>query len=778
VKNEADEPVQGVHVWGQRMWGAMQFRLLPEETLTDAQGHFALAVNEPVAGTILYYDHPDYALGVTNDMDILLAKPDRNVDVTLYAPASVAGVVKDVNGHPIGGAVIEATVEFKTNQWNDHLYLYSINGMATDTDDHGAFQIGRLPKQARLHLRISCDGYGLYSTQRDYHGNTYPILAGDKDLEIVLEPGGFIHGQIRYDDGRAHTDPAAIVLETHDVQESFCHTDGQGRFTTTGLIPGTYRLSAISSGSEVLCAPVEVVVDLSSEGNEVVFLIHEASPVQVRVVDEKTQRPLPEVFVYAQASKGASQTVATGRTDAKGLCRLNLQPGQYVVEAQGWQAGRIHSFFQEVVVLSDSKDLSVEIAISKRPHIQGWLVDRKGFAVQGFVQIDGTHMTDANGLFSVPEPFGDLMEDHLCYAFDQTRQLGVGFFWSKSEKTGDLVLVLEPVATVTGRVMNADGTVCVDVAPQLWTRTSGGGWRNSAKNPWQLKVGQDGVFVFTNVPVGMPVDVHAEKPGFQVTAKLGDLSGGQTIDTGDVALKGISGIDETTDWTGILKGRVIDEEGNPVVGYKVDTGIGTSRFEDSTDRKGRFELKGLPLDKRLYVGLYVPGYGHCYQNVTPDGNDLVIQIFPQGWDLLGKKAPPLKISRWFNSDPETLTHLNGQVVLLQIGVLLPNYSRDLSRMLELVDKYADQGLEIIAIHQPLRVTWAGKVSEVDIEQYLIDQAVPFAFCLDKGGSNGETYAQYDVKATPALYLIDKTGHVRISPTPDNLDTWVKQLLAE
>ena len=44
--------------------------------------------------------------------------------------------------------------------------------------------------------------------------------------------------------------------------------------------------------------------------------------------------------------------------------------------------------------------------------------------------------------------------------------------------------------------------------------------------------------------------------------------------------------------------------------------------------------------------------------------------------------------------------------------------------------------------------------------------------------NGAMYSLYDVKATPALYLIDKKGILRISPTEDNLEQWIKRLLAE
>ena len=782
VRNEAGEPVEAVRVWGQSMTVALHFTPFARETFTDAEGRFSLAADPsgeaPVAAMILYFDHADYARGWVN-LDTRSSKPQTDLDVTLYAPATVAGVVSDTKRRPIPGATVEAMIQLQADRVSDPLFLWSVNGMAVYTDDQGRFQVERLPTQARLHLKVSCDGYGLYSTQRDYQADTYPIPAGDQDIEVVLEPGGFIKGRIVYEDGQAYTEPAIILVESHGVQDLFYVPDEQGRFTITGLAPGTYRLHAMSQDQKTLCAPMDVPVTLDGQGTQALLMIRQGKPVQVRVVDENTQRPLSGIWVYAQPVGGDGPVSADGRTDAKGVCELNLLPGPHLIKARGWQAGQFRHYSQEVTVRPDTKDLTVEIAISPRPLIRGQLINTGGTPVQGTVWISGdTQETDPNGEFAVPEPFGDLMKDHLCYVLDQAGQTGRAFFWRKSNRIEDLTLVLEPLATVAGRVVGPDGTGLGDVRPQVWTRTSSGGWRSGSDAPWNLTVEQDGTFVFTGIPVGLPIDIHAEKPGFQGETQVGDLISGETVDVGDITLRGIAGVDETTPWTAVLNGRVIDEKGEPVVGYKVNTSVGTKQFQAVTDHRGGFSLKDLPEGKRLSVGLYVAGYGHCYQKVTVDGNDLEIQIFPQGWDLLGKEAPPLSVSRWFNHEPVTLQQFRGRVVLLQVGVLLPNYSRDLLLMQQMFNRYTDKGLKTIAIHQPLGITWAGKVTEADIEQYLLDQAVPFIFCLDRGPSNGDTYAHYDVKATPALYLIDKQGRVRISPTRENLEEWIQRLIAE
>jgi hypothetical protein len=159
--------------------------------------------------------------------------------------------------------------------------------------------------------------------------------------------------------------------------------------------------------------------------------------------------------------------------------------------------------------------------------------------------------------------------------------------------------------------------------------------------------------------------------------------------------------------------------------------------------------------------------------VYADSEDGDMQIFPQGWDLLGKPAPALSIAQWFNSPAVTLEELRGKVVLLQIGVLLPLYGEHLTMMQTMHEKYSEQGLELIAVHQPLHVTWGGKVTEEDIRTFVDQGNAPFTFCLDK---ERETYSAYAPKATPAMYLIDRDGRVVISPTTENVEEWIRDLL--
>jgi hypothetical protein len=284
--------------------------------------------------------------------------------------------------------------------------------------------------------------------------------------------------------------------------------------------------------------------------------------------------------------------------------------------------------------------------------------------------------------------------------------------------------------------------------------------------------------------------VFVEKTGYQGSGEIGELKAGEIRDIGDVRLKRLGGFkDGEIDWTGTLSGKVTDEQGNPVMGFKIGTSVGLDRFEDVTDKKGRYTLKKLPKGKKLYVGGHMKGYGHCYSNVVVDGNDFNLQIFPQGWDLLDQPAPGLFAEKWLNTDPKTLEQYRGKVVLLQIGVLLPNYLDKFRQVEKVYKKYSEQGFEVITIHQRLSVTWAGDVTEKNIHDFIEKYDIQFPFGIDdksdkvrdialEVSGNGAMYSLYDVKATPALYLIDKNGVLRVSPTDDELEDWIELLLGE
>jgi len=803
VRNQAGEPIAGVAVRScLRGWVPMptEFNGWELTATTDREGRFEIGPL-PVANPekdqyrTLIFEHPQYAIGWFSPYWGSNRQADpRKIDVLLLEPTAFSGTVVDAGGKPIEGALVEAELQVSVPVQYSYFEMDRTNGLAVRTDAEGKFTLGKIPASTRLHLNVSRDDYIHYSSRENFRGDMYPMRPG-QNVQVELTPGATLRGQVLLH-GQPYKKRGLFVSASEKSgYSSGCATDSEGRFEMTDLAPGIYT-AAVSYESVVkqglFCRPVgQLEVGSATPARTVEIHLEEGIPVVVTVLDLRSAEPVKEEYMTVAT---ADTTVAAGRTDERGQCVVRLGAGQYKLNVHGWKDRRLAQFTKDFAIASDAKEFTVSIEIAARPRIQGCLVDGLYRPLRGTVLLSSEEpvKTHDDGIFACPEPFwlpGDL---EVCYAFDEAGTLGRAFFWKPSGEPNFLEIVAEPLVSIVGRIVDASGAGVGGVEPRLDIELGEGRSQSTRNTLWRTSIENDGRFLFTGVPAGLPMRVFVEKPGYQGGVKLPELKPGSTIDVGDVALKPLYGFTEgKTEWTGTLSGRVVNEVNEPMVGLRVWTSVGTQDFQDTTDLRGRYVLKGLPRGKEVSGGVYAEGYGHTSFKAVVDGNDLEIKLFPQGWELLNKPAPGLFVDEWINAENVTLEQYRGKVVLLQIGVLLPNYTPDLESMKTLLNEYGSQGLQVIAIHQRLDAGWTGrKVTEDDLNTFVATHAITFPFAIDapvdpvrdlvgkRAASNGATYSLYDVKATPALYLIDKKGILRISPKRDELDTWIKRLLQE
>lgn len=233
---------------------------------------------------------------------------------------------------------------------------------------------------------------------------------------------------------------------------------------------------------------------------------------------------------------------------------------------------------------------------------------------------------------------------------------------------------------------------------------------------------------------------------------------------------------------GTLRGRVLDENKKTVRDAQVYIYLLDSQqtIRDRTDWLGRFELIGLPDDETLNVMVSNPEYGHQGFDGLTTGHKFDLQIFPHGYGLYGKQAPPLQVEKWFNSQPQSLQQLRGKVVLLNVGIHIDDYDRYNRKVLQMYKKYASRNLAVIAIYVNSRGSWHRPTSEEEISAYLKENDIDFPVGMDEDevGTHGATYKAYGAKSLPVRFLVDKKGILRCSPTDENLGKWILRLLAE
>lgn len=142
-------------------------------------------------------------------------------------------------------------------------------------------------------------------------------------------PVGTISGWIVLgDDGS----PEGIRVRLETMPEREAIADEAGRFAFEGVAAGIYMIGASQAGY----SPQEARVVLTDDTGAIAALHLEPLSVLVLRVEDSTGRPVPgRRVIVRRILRGASPTVADGRTNETGEVTLRADPDAYVVEFEG-----------------------------------------------------------------------------------------------------------------------------------------------------------------------------------------------------------------------------------------------------------------------------------------------------------------------------------------------------------------------------------------------------------------------------------------------------------
>ena len=447
VRDQARIPLAGVAVWSYsgnyaEYKSLFEPRAVEAEAVTDSNGGFRLGPVAEIKSERFYrhlvFEHPDYAVGWIALGGRIKADPNA-LQVTLFDQAVFAGRVVDTYDEPIAEVLVEAELQVITDDrsYSGYFDLTQLNGLAVHTDAQGYFAFENIPYNAKLHIRLRHDDYGLYVSRNEYAGDWYPFRPG-QDVVITLQAGTCIEGHL-VKDGSRYEKEGLMVGAIEGKKYGWAFTDKQGNFAIRSLSAGNYVVAAEHqqlSSSGLVCKPTENVhVSPAKPATGIAVELFEGRPVVVRVVDMDMGEPVKKQRVLVTGRADKLIEVASGQTDGSGQCTVHLPTGDYNLRTTGWKNGSYHQFDKDFTVKPDSADCTVEIAITARPFIYGWLVDANDNPVRGTVTLAHVEPieTDEHGEFAIPEPWTDLMEKHIGFAFDTDNQIGKGFFWTKSD---------------------------------------------------------------------------------------------------------------------------------------------------------------------------------------------------------------------------------------------------------------------------------------------------------------------------------------------------------
>lgn len=246
----------------------------PRQAKSDAQGRYAFQ-RLPAGTYILTSSPPEYKVtylpqsyGVARPSDPMRPAPRRplplaegqtldNVDLPLWRSLAITGHVSDESGESMAGVPIVATIAGSSQR----VAMRGPYGFTTD--DRGAFRLFGLAP-GRYVICASPQG-GMFRGSGDEPTERYlktcaPSASSEADGQIVeLTTADFGDVEIRMARGRAYkitgtamdsqgkpVNQVSLVRTegTSGMSSSGGQSDGNGRFTFTGVVPGDYTIVA------------------------------------------------------------------------------------------------------------------------------------------------------------------------------------------------------------------------------------------------------------------------------------------------------------------------------------------------------------------------------------------------------------------------------------------------------------------------------------------------------------------------------------------------------
>ena len=138
-------------------------------------------------------------------------------------------------------------------------------------------------------------------------------------------------------------------------------------------------------------------------------------------------------------------------------------------------------------------------------------------------------------------------------------------------------------------------------------------------------------------------------------------------------------------------------------------------------------------------------------------------------------APDIISPAWINSVPLKMEDLRGKVVMVEFWTFGCWNCRNIEPYVkEWHDKYAKQGLVVIAVHSP---EFKYEYDVQKVKDYIEEHHIPYAVPIDNEFRN---WRQYRNRYWPTLYLIDKTGNIQYTKIGEGSyeeteNTWVESI---
>ncbi|HJQ41296.1 MAG TPA: carboxypeptidase regulatory-like domain-containing protein [Thermoanaerobaculia bacterium] len=448
---------------------------------TAADGRFRIQVPQQLAeyGATMEIHvqaiHPRYAAARA---EVKLSGNIPAVTITLPDGVEVRGVVKDKDGNAVPGAgVLLVQDPFGTVPLPLDSLLSSGKGRGfVESDAEGTFALHL--NEAPHDLSVWKEGFA------GFRLSGVTPAAGQKPLEVVLEPGVEIRGRIVAKSSGTAIE-GMLFAESEDDAYVMGTIAADKSFVVPSLTPGTYTLKYMNQNGrnaveKVVKAPAaDVVLELPATGE-----------IRGRVIDKATNAALPEFSIQ---TTGAGNELESEAFDGVETFTLPVPAGSLSVTA------RADGYIAETqqVTVDEKKPATVTFALTRGRTIAGRVTTDAGLPIGDARILIKTDDFDPN-LSTDSTPDGEF---EITGARREPVTLEVqkeGFVARELEVDGEtdrrVNVTLSAGRKAEGRVVTATGEPVANAA--VWASSATGGL------PQHAESNADGSFVLTGLGEG------------------------------------------------------------------------------------------------------------------------------------------------------------------------------------------------------------------------------------------------------------------------------------
>jgi len=692
---------------------------------------------------------------------------DKELEIKLGPPKELAGIVVDENDEPVSDArVLILILVIGEGQGRKTLSgLVVPKLLATNTNTKGKFMFRCIPSGATAEFIVDKPGRATINT---YKRTSVPyqklnFVEGQKDIKLLLPVEAKIEGLVV--EKSSGKPVGGVNISCTSGQESGYfrpkpHVSSEdGILSINALVKTRYVLSLLQSNEALpdwVADPVEVITESGKTKSGIRLELSKGGLLEVKVKDAVSKEPIEDARVSVKSLAGNRS--AYGRSDEKGLVRMRLMPGDYLINQINKQ-GYSRRIFRDWVTIEYGKVELIEYGLVGLPVIKGVVRDEEDKPIEG-VELEVCPMgvgeesaSNAEGRFEIVYDLGRWSSFRTSTIFlvgrHEKRNLAAAV--QLHEDTRQFDIKLEPGVVFTGKVADPEGNGIKGATFSINLRASN--WGSPIGRDFSMSDGQ-GNFEIKAIPAGHKYNLYTRAKGFGVIGTQVNVGNfvDNRFDVGTITLP-VANLS--------ISGLVVDDNDKPAAGARIYCyGDNQPRRNTQTDVNGKFAIEKVCAG-RIRISANKTGTAPMYGYIETDGGATNVRIVISErsasisyepsrppW-LVDTPLPELKEIGMELPPAET----NGKILLVCFFDSEQRPSRHcVTQLAKQAGQLVSKGITIIAVH-------ASKMDQTALNQWAKQNNLPFPVGMARRDAEKTRFA-WGVRSLPWLILTDRRHVIR------------------